>query len=119
ALPHPSQASPGAMTAAMRAHAKLAVELRVAVVRDGRIVDERRVPRKEAVTVGGERATVVTGGRSRTLIASDARGETGFALVGGGVAGRIQQGGTAQDVAQLPEGAELPLAIGARGRLVV
>ena len=109
----------GTMTAAMRAHAPVALELRVAVVREGRITEEKRIARREEVTLGGERATLVTGGPRRTLFAHDGHGGTGFALVGGGLAGRVQQAGHVHDLAQLDDGTRLPLVPGARGRVVV
>lgn len=121
ALPRPS---PGAMTTAMRALAPRAValELRVALTQGNRIVDERRLPRGTDVTIGAtERCTLLASGPKRVLFATDAGADTGFALVAGGVGGKIvpQHGAPSLDLASLPAGTRIAIGAGARGRVAV
>ncbi len=112
----------GAMTQAMAAHIDWSTagerELRVAVLRDGRLGDEVR--HSKGLRVGPtEKADVIVPVAPRTLF--ERRSDGWFLRLGPGVSGRVASGGPARPVAELrSEGLErLRLAPDARGRLEV
>lgn len=112
----PSSSSPGRLTRAMRALPLTESILRVAIVRGGRIVDERTF-RSGTVSVGpSERSTfVVVGIVARTAFR---HGERGWAVVGSPASrGLVAAGGVTRDLSAID--GDLPLGDDARGKLVL
>jgi hypothetical protein len=108
------------MTAVMRAAVPNGrTALRVAVVRDGRFVEERLFRDPIRITAGtSEHATLTLppGDAPARVVVFD-RAEGGFALSTRELDGRIAQGGTISELAALRHERKVALELGARGRL--
>ena len=108
------------MTAVMRAVARPtgARSLRAALVRGGKIVDERVIPPGEHLTVGPtERSTfVVTGLRTSVRLLEGSR--AGYSLhLARGMRGRVAIGGEVADLAGAEARSPIPLDDEARGKI--
>ncbi|CAN5388398.1 hypothetical protein BH09MYX1_BH09MYX1_19870 [soil metagenome] len=123
--------SSGSMTRMMRAvaHRDLATArvLRVGVVRSGRVIEERIIKQRVAVTIGAsEKATFVVPGAIQTQVLFELReGEYRLRFTEG-MTGRVALASGIYDLAALrgqaqrtEEGHSLPLSIDARGKIVV
>src|SRR5580658_7500752 len=97
-----AESRPGRMTAVMRAATAPAQTrcLRIGVLRDGRIVDERLVSGRAPVTVGrSERASFVVDVRSSTCVLFERRREGWVLHRVEGVSGRVARGTEVVDLA--------------------
>jgi hypothetical protein len=121
-MPEPSvqPALAGRMTAVMRAAVPQGkTALRVAVVRDGRFLEERLFREPTRISIGtSEHATLTLppgDAPARVVVFEPAR--DGFALRTTEVSGRIAQGGALAEIAALRNDRRVALELGARGRL--
>src|SRR5512140_1629349 len=114
--------SPGHMTAVMRAMPRPTGHkaLRVALVRGGRVIDERVLPRGAHLTIGPtEHSTfVVPGVRSSLRLIEHVRG--GYRLnPAPGARGRVARDGEAVDLAALTGAGPIALDDTARGKIAL
>jgi len=117
-------ARPGRMTAVMRvATAPVRPRcLRIGVLRDGRIVDERLVSGRAPITVGrSERASFVVDVRSSTAVLFERRREGWVLHRVEGMSGRVATGAEIVDLSTLAPAASRRIVLDetARGRLTV
>jgi hypothetical protein len=120
----PSTSRPGTMTSVMRAALPRDARkiLRVALVRGGRVVEERWVRRGADVTVGPRETctfTVVHPALPARLLVFEWTG-SGYSLrLEGAISGRILDGETRIDVSDPQNREPIPLSVRARGRVTL
>ncbi|MFT3768305.1 MAG: AgmX/PglI C-terminal domain-containing protein [Minicystis sp.] len=117
-----STKSAGQMTAVMRAAVPPRAKrvLRVALVRGGKVMEERILPRDAALTVGpSERNTFVIAELPSSLRLIEHTPEGYRLQVAGGVSGRVAKGAAVHDLATVGGDGTLALGDDSRGKLVV
>jgi TonB family protein len=112
------------MTAVMRAVARPAGArvLRAALVRGGKVVDERILPQGAHLTVGpSEHATfVITGPKLRNTVRLIESADGGYRLLAApGATGRVARGAQIVDLDSLGAEGSLPLGDDARGKVAI